>query len=359
MKFMSSRRSLGSDSYEEALVRACYQVLLGREIDSAAKEAQTAGQIREDEEQRLRDILRRFVQSDEFAARHPSASSKPLLPVGDLIQGSRVEVEDRIRALCQSTYLGNGVALCRALGRFHMFVHTADVGFATHILQSGLWEMQLTEFMVRTIRPGMRVLDVGANYGYYSLLMADLVQGHGRCEAFEPNPKVAELLRRSLSVNGFEGRSRVWEIALSNRDDASVNFFVPHSEPKNAHLIAQVDESRSAEGYFTKVGVRSLDGLAKDLGRVDFLKMDAEGAEIHIIEGMHAIVREQRPIMVVEVNCGRYDAVPMLQELVDIYGSVNFIDHDGHSRPTSIEEVTTVNVGLDWLVHFDPRLARA
>lgn len=357
MTFLSARRRFAS--YEEALVRSCYRILLGREPDASVTRVQRAAPIKADEEQRFREILLGVIQSDEFNARYAGLVSKPLMPVGDLVRGSRVEVEDRIRALCQATYLGDGVALCRALGRFHMFVHTSDVGFATHVMHSGIWEMPLTEFMVRTIKPKMRVLDIGANYGYYSLLMADLVQGDGLCQTFEPNPKVAQLLKRSLSVNGFESRSRVWEIALSNSNEDSVNFFVPHNEPKNGHLVADVDDARLNDGYFTKVAMRSPNSLASELGRIDFMKIDAEGAEIHIIDSMRDILREQRPVMVVEVNCARYDAVPMLQSLSDIYGSVNFIGHDGYSHPTSIEEVTTLNFGFDWLIHFDPQVSAA
>jgi FkbM family methyltransferase len=354
------------EAYEEALVRACYQVLLGREPEPAARALQTARPIGAEEQARFENVLRRFIESEEYSARQrdiPAAPhdalAAPLLPIEQLTRGMRTEAEDKIRALCRTTSLGNDTVLCRILGHFHFFAHTSDIGFATHVMHSGLWEMPLTEFIARTIKPRMRVLDVGANYGYYSVLMADLVQDHGFCHAFEPNPKVAQLLKRSLYVNGFESRSRVWELALSNADDESVHFFVPHGEPKNGHLIAAVDETRLDEGYFTEVAIRSMDGLASELGRIDFIKIDAEGAEFQIVEGMRDIIRAQKPIMVVEVNCARYDATPMLQEFIDVYGAIHFIGDDGHSHPTSIEEIRTVNVGTDWLVHLDPKNAAA
>jgi len=340
-------------SYEDALVRACYRVLLGRGPEPAAREAQTAPPLAEEQEQRFRGVLRRFMESDEFTARRANVVGLPLLPVEGLIRHNRVHVEDQIRSLCQTTYLGENTALCRILGRFHMFVHTSDVGFATHILHRGVWEMWLTEFMVRTIKPGMRVLDVGGNFGYYSVLMSDLVQHEGHCHIFEPNRKIANLLQRTLDVNGYTGRSKLWDVALSNRDEDSINFFIPRSEPKNAHLVSHIDDSLRDQGDFTTVPTRSMDGMADQLGRIDFIKIDTEGAELDILAGMRGIARAQRPEIVVEVNCGRgYDVAPLLQEYREIYGSLRFIGDDGFSHSTSIEEVMTENYDSDWLIHF-------
>lgn len=350
---MNTPPDFGFRSYEEALIRACYHTLLERQPEPAAKAAETAPYIAEEEEQRFREILKRFTESDEFAARRAHVVGQPLLPVEALIKGSRLQVEDQIRALCRTTYLGNGTALCRILGRFHMFVHTSDVGFATHVLHRGIWEMPLTEFMVRKIRPGMRVLDVGGNFGYYSVLMSALVQSAGYCHVFEPNRNIARLLRRTLSVNGFDNYSHVWEIALADHDQEDVHFFIPDSEPKNARLVVEIDDRLRGEGSFTRVPIRAIDGMAEQLGRIDFIKIDTEGAEMAVLAGMRNTIRQQRPAIVVEVNCGRdYDAEPMLRELLDIYGSINFVGDDGFSHPTSIEYLLSTNVGSDWLVHF-------
>jgi FkbM family methyltransferase len=98
-------------------------------------------------------------------------------------------------------------------------------------------------------QPGFWVLDIGANFGYYSLLFSDLV-GMG-CLAFEPNPQVAAKLRKSLSINGFDGRADVKEVALGREAAGEVRFFIPtpgrrtraslhlkmDSNPNNGHAI--------------------------------------------------------------------------------------------------------------------------
>jgi FkbM family methyltransferase len=68
---------------------------------------------------------------------------------------------------------------------------------------------------------------VGANYGYYTLLMADAVGAGGMVLAAEPNPHLAELLKRNVSVNGFVRSTTFLAKAISERNAGSVSFVVP------------------------------------------------------------------------------------------------------------------------------------
>jgi len=88
--------------------------------------------------------------------------------------------------------------LARVLGRYKMFLHTSDRGFACHVAMDGFWEIWVTQFFARTLRAGMVAIDIGANYGYYTLLFGAAVTSSGRVLAFEPNPRAASLLRESV-----------------------------------------------------------------------------------------------------------------------------------------------------------------
>jgi hypothetical protein len=98
-------------------------------------------------------------------------------------------------------------ALCRVLGRHKMYVDLRDTGFAPHLMFEGYWEYWITEFIWRNAKPGQVALDVGANHGYYTLLLADLVGPNGKVHAFEPNPRLAELLGQNIALNGY------WHVA--------------------------------------------------------------------------------------------------------------------------------------------------
>jgi FkbM family methyltransferase len=70
-----------------------------------------------------------------------------------------------------------------------------------HIYFFGTYELPTTRFLRRVVEPGWTVLDVGANAGYYCLLIHDLTRGHAQIHAFEPNPAMADLLDRSVRLN--------------------------------------------------------------------------------------------------------------------------------------------------------------
>lgn len=154
-----------------------------------------------------------------------------------LLSAPRHENEAMLRALCRSVYLGDNVAMCRVLGRYKMYVDTRDLSISSHLLLEGYWEMWVTEAMMRHVRPGMTVLDIGANLGYFTMLLADLVGHEGRVLAFEPNPEMASRTQRSISVNGFGGRATLHQVALADKDGEML-LDVVVDMPGGGHLVA-------------------------------------------------------------------------------------------------------------------------
>ena len=124
-----------------------------------------------------------------------------LLALRQFASMDRFTLEALCCAQAQPLYLGDNSALCRVLSRYKLLLDTRDLGFAAHVLLDGYWEMWLTIFMCRHIQPGMVAIDVGANFGYYTVLMADLVGPEGHVFAVEPNPVVAALLQ---AIGHFE-----------------------------------------------------------------------------------------------------------------------------------------------------------
>src|ERR1700736_3927602 len=80
------------------------------------------------------------------------------------------QAEKEIKARARAVYLGDHLTLARVLGQSKMLLPTTDVGFASHLMLDGFWEIWLTLFFARLVMPGMTVVDVGANFGYYTLL---------------------------------------------------------------------------------------------------------------------------------------------------------------------------------------------
>lgn len=217
--------------------------------------------------------------------------------------------EAAIRALCHNAYLGDGIAVTRILGRYKMFVDTGDISLATHLMMDGFWEMWTTEAMLQLVRPGAVCVDAGANLGYFSLMMAELAGPGGQVHAFEPNPRLAMLLGRTLDINGFGGRSRVHNLALADRA-GTATFKVPLHEPMNGYVASadevELDHERPDDRPMQRYTVPLM--RFDSLGIVpDFIKIDVEGAEEALWRGLAGVLAARRPLTVLlEFVADRY-----------------------------------------------------
>src|SRR3954453_12660410 len=158
---------------------------------------------------RLRRVARALLRP---GASLPTYTSR-MLHLHDIGTLHRAALEDACRRDASPVYLGDHIGLCRILGRYKLHIDSRDGGFGANVMLDGYWELWLTQFMARSVARGAIVVDVGANYGYYSLLLADLVGPAGHVYAIEPNPAAATLLRRSVALNGFDARTTICEVA--------------------------------------------------------------------------------------------------------------------------------------------------
>jgi FkbM family methyltransferase len=274
-----------------------------------------------------------------------------LLSLDELRGPDRYRTECICRAASQAVYLGGHTTLSRVLGRYKMFLDTRDRGFGAHVMLDGYWEMWLTQFIARLVAPGMHVADIGANFGYYSLLMADLVGPAGRLLAVEPNPPVADTLKRTLELNGFASRSTV-VAAAAGSGEGEGRLMVPVGEPKNAALVSRA--APNDDGSLVAVPIHSLDMLLRDFPRVDFLKIDAEGAEEDIILGLGQVIERWRPRIVLEFNPGRCrDPQGLLVRLRGFYPVLRCLDYYAQVAPISDQELLDPTNREDRLLYLD------
>lgn len=280
----------------------------------------------------------------------------PIQP-GSLLSLDELRGPDRYRAECicraasQTVYLGEHAVLARVLGRYKMFLDTRDRGFGAHVMLDGYWEMWLTQFIARLVAPGMHVADIGANFGYYALLLADLVGSDGRLLAVEPNPPVADTLKRTLELNGFASRSTI-VAAAAGSGEGEGRLMVPAGEPKNATLVSKALPNDDAEAV--AVPIHSLDSLLRAFPRVDFLKIDAEGAEEDIIIGLSQVIERWRPRIVLEFNPGRCrDPQALLVRLRASYPVLRSLDYYAQVAPVSDQELLDPTNREDRLLYLD------
>jgi FkbM family methyltransferase len=181
------------------------------------------------------------------------------------------------------------------VGGFTIFLDAADLAVSAPILAGQQWEPHLTGVFRRYLEPGMRVADIGANVGYYTLLAAALVGPRGEVLAFDPNSENARLILLSLAANGF-ANVRLYPLALS--DVQGHAYFSTHVGSNGGFLDSSTP---LADGHGLIVPTARLDDLAP--GRLDFLKLDTEGSEYRILEGARRCLAESLPIVTTEFSC--------------------------------------------------------
>lgn len=222
-------------------------------------------------------------------ARRPGGT---LLLLRELAKNKRDRIEEEVRRRSRYAYMGGGIGLCLALGRIKLYVDSTDSGLTPHLVLDGYWELWITELLVRRLRSGMKAIDVGANVGYHALTMAELVGPAGKVYAFEPNPPIAALLKRSAHVNGLSERLSLYPQALGARDGDRFRLLVPENYPGGASLVP---EDREDGGRV--VESRRLDSYPELLD-ADLIKIDAEGGEQDIWEGMSGLIAGGRPLVI-------------------------------------------------------------
>ncbi len=147
----------------------------------------------------------------------------------------------------------------------------------------GTYEPEQTQAFQKIIRQGDVVFDVGAHYGYYTLLASALAGEKGRVFAFEPSPGNIPRLRRHLEVNHCDN---VEVLALALSDHEGMSRFDNRAGSGTGHL--------SPNGQ-VEVQVTSLDAVSARLPAPNVIKIDCEGAEVEVLRGGEKTIRGAKP----------------------------------------------------------------
>lgn len=168
------------------------------------------------------------------------------------------------------------------------------------------WEPETTRLFQRLLRPGMTVVDAGAQIGYYTVLSAMAVGPAGRVYAFEPDPDSLPLLRRNVRLSGYEGFVTVVPMALSDGLGQVKLFLGKGNDVTSIYRTGDWGRgSAKVDKESAMVEKISLDAYFAGLGwpAVDLVKMDIEGAEKLALKGMKELVRRNPHLKLISEFC--------------------------------------------------------
>ena len=190
----------------------------------------------------------------------------------------------------------------------------------------GSYEPHVTQAILRMVRPTWVCVDIGGNVGYFTLLLAKLVEAQGRVVAFEAHPGNAERLRSNVRLNGFENRVRVENVAVADGTSTAVKLFPGRGHASGEWNIVGHDVEGNPTSPELEVPATSLDTYFPPGSRVDFIKMDIEGGEALALRGMRRLISECRPALLVEFHddvgwAGREELLSANYRLYDLHSA--------------------------------------
>ncbi|MFC1851874.1 FkbM family methyltransferase, partial [candidate division CSSED10-310 bacterium] len=169
-----------------------------------------------------------------------------------------------------------------------------------HVRTKDDFEREEQIFIQKFIRPGMTALDLGAHHGLYTLLLSRLVGPTGRVIAFEPSPRERRKLKLHVILNRCTN-VLVEPFALGDNDDKSELFLCLGRETGCNSLRRPVvsDPVRKVMVKMTTLNCYFQKGMAE---KVDFIKVDVEGAELPVFKSASILLKNSKPIILCELD---------------------------------------------------------
>jgi FkbM family methyltransferase len=163
------------------------------------------------------------------------------------------------------------------------------------------YEMGNFQFLKENCHPGNIVLDIGAHIGVFAVAAAKYVGYNGKVFAFEPTPGTNKLLTKTIQFNKLEK-------VIFPRSEAigmvtgKTNFFISDLEGYNSNtLISYIDDRVM---HSVEINVITVDGFVEEMkiDKINFLKIDAEGAELDVMKGAIKTFQHHRPITILAIH---------------------------------------------------------
>ncbi len=242
-----------------------------------------------------------------------------------------------------------------------MYVNSKDIGVASPLIKSGIYEEYETEIFKNLIKSNTTLIDIGANIGYYTLIAASIIK-ESIIYSFEPVKANYDLLIENIKINEFNN-IKTFRKAVSNENWKN-KIFIDGTNLGN-HSLAEsnvVDKSN-----FSEIETITLDSFLENLNETitdDFvIKMDTQGAEGLIVEGAQKLLLKNNIKILMEFwpkglrNMGT-DPLELLKKLQDYGFRIKLLDEKNKSLKNlnemdfidlcdDPEEIVQVNLLLD------------
>lgn len=188
------------------------------------------------------------------------------------------------------------MGIARLTDGHFVYVDPLDEAVGAHLIARGYWESWIHKAVCDLVRPGDHIIEVGANFGVYTLAMARLIGEEGSLLSFEANPDLAGLVERSIKFNGYAGRARLVAKAAADAP-GELSFGVSRRNAGGGTLSTDPSGLGTDSRLITVPAARLDDEADQD---VRLIRMDAEGSEPLILRGAKRLLKRRDIVVIME-----------------------------------------------------------
>jgi FkbM family methyltransferase len=237
-----------------------------------------------------------------------------------------------------NVYVGDKTLLSRTNYGALVYLDSMDISLTRHMIDSGSWEPWLAQFFKRELLEGDHFIDIGANCGYFTLLAAQRVGTSGAVVAFEPQEKLAKLLKKSISINGFSDFAIVMQNAIGELDSTALLGKISHDRGTSSLMVGFGDGVEPSETVKVLPLTSAIQNSATALDKAiapTVMKIDVEGYEYFVWRGMQDIVKQNNlRLIVLEFAPDRYisqgqDPYLFISEIKSAGYKISVLVHNG------------------------------
>lgn len=206
------------------------------------------------------------------------------------------------------------------------------------IVYTGDYETAFKEVVKSFLKKGDYVLDIGANIGFHTLFFAEIVGEQGKVTAFEPVPYNYQALQHNISLNNFSHITAM-NIALSHKNEQI--YIAADEKSINPGTFNLFDQSGN-----TLITCCIGDEITGDQ-KVDFMKIDVEGYESFVIQGLLETIKKNRPTIIFEYDKGYHQKTGLTEDYIfSLLSAMNYhFFHIYQAGPARLNSFTNLESG--------------
>ncbi len=275
---------------------------------------------------RLTAVFARLTQTDLPIDASAAETSSAIIERLDQMQLQLGRLE-RMSHGGRATYIGHNRVLTKCViadAVLGFLLEADDILLSPWLILSGMYELDITNYFLRNLKTDSRCLDIGANFGFFTCLMAQFCH-QGKVIGVEPSQHVYELMRDNIYINGLHEWTTAKHAAVSD-SVGTLKLYRRIKRSGNTSIFEVPEAFLEALGEPNsepfQVACLRIDDLLSEFGnRIDFIKIDVEGAEPLALRGARQTISANPQLKIImewspgQIRAAGFDIAEFLNEL--------------------------------------------